>query len=165
MLIHDTRNITPTYSHIPFKTVIWHNEAALLCSIDFKFSWIKNHWVAFHKLVNQNGAKSVSGTFFIKKKKSFFQIMLISAVDFTFMVTVLFSEYVCKTNWLINWFFPLYKNCILRNFLMFFKVIDGSYLYKNSCPMSRKRSTAMLLLKNNALKTLKKCNFIRLHTI
>ena len=25
--------------------------------------------------------------------------------------------------------------------------------------MSRKRSTAMLLLKNNALKTLKKCNF------
>ena len=85
--------------------------------------------------------------------------MLISAVDFTFVVTVQFSEYVCKTNWLINWFFPLYKNCFLRNFLMFFKVIDGSYLYKNSCPMSRKRSTAMLLLKNNAIKTLKKCNF------
>ena len=61
----DSWHITPTYA--PFKTVIWHNEAALLCSIDFKFSWIKNHWVAFHKLVNQNGAKSVSGTFFIKK--------------------------------------------------------------------------------------------------
>ena len=63
----------------------------------------------------------------------------------------------------IDWYIASshYKNsnCFLRNFLMFFKVIDGSYLYKNSCPMSRKRSTAMLLLKNNALKTLKKCNF------
>ena len=68
---------------------------------------------------------------------------------------------ICWVNKLIDTYIASshYKNCFLRNFLMFFKVIDGSYLYKNSCPMSRKRSTAMLLLKNNALKTLKKCNF------